>query len=258
MESSAMNTFKTSGRTSLAGAALKKLMIGLLAAASLGPVSVMASGRHMSIEVTNLTNAIYFTPLLVSAHDADSHMFQAGTAASASLQYMAEGGDISFLATDLAALGANNVVNPAGGLLAPGTSASATLMAGGHNRYLSLVAMLLPTNDGFVGLDAIRIPKKRGTYTYYLNGYDAGTEANDEIINGGGMPGTPGIPADPGMNGGTGGSGVTVTEHNATVHVHRGIVGDTDPMGGTSDLNSVVHQWINPVAKVVVTIGRHN
>jgi hypothetical protein len=115
--------------------------------------------------------------------------------------------------------------------------------------------MLLPTNDGFVGLDAIRIPKKRGTYTYYLNGYDAGTEANDEIINGGGAPGTPGIPADPGGNGGTGASGVTGADHNTTVHVHRGIVGDTDTTGGASDLNSAVHKWINPVAKVVITIG---
>ncbi len=253
-----MNTIKTSGRASLAGAALKKLMIGLLTAASLGPMSAMASGRHMSIEVTNLTNAIYFTPLLVSVHDADTHMFQAGTAASPSLQAMAEGGDISFLDTDLSALGANNVVDPAGGLLAPGASASATLMAGGHNRHLSLAAMLLPTNDGFVGLDAIRIPRKRGTYTYYLNGYDAGTEANDEIINGGGAPGTPGIPADPGGNNGTGGSGVTGADHNTTVHVHRGIVGDTDATGGASDLNSVVHQWINPVAKVVITIGGNN
>ncbi len=251
-----MNTFNTPGRACLTGTALKKLMIGLLAAASLGSMNAMAGNRHMSIEVTNLTNAIYFTPLLVSAHNADTHMFQAGTAASSSLQAMAEGGEISGLDTDLAALGANNVVNPAGGLLAPGASASATLMARGQNKFLSLAAMMLPTNDGFVGLDAIRIPKKRGTYTYYLNGYDAGTEANDEVISGGGMPGIPGIPADPGGNSGTGGSGVTGADYNATVHVHRGIVGDADPIGGTSDLDSAVHQWNNPVARVVITIGK--
>lgn len=237
---------------------MKKLMIGLLAAGTLGSMNAMAGDRHMSVEVTNLTNAIYFTPLLISAHNADAHMFQAGTAASASLQAMAEGGDISFLDMDLSALGANNIVDPVPGVLAPGASASAPLMAVGQNKFLSLVAMLLPTNDGFVGLDAIRIPKKRGTYTYYLNGYDAGTEANDEMINGGGAPGTPGIPADPGGNGGTGGSGVTGADHNTTVHVHRGIVGDTDAMGGASDLNSVVHQWHNPVAKVVITVGGGN
>lgn len=234
---------------------MKKLMTGLLAVATLSSLNVMAGDRHMSVEVTNLSNAIYFTPLLVSAHNKHSHMFQTGTAASASLQAMAEGGDISGLVADLSAVGANNIVNPAGGLLAPGASTSATLMTSKRNKYLSVVAMLLPTNDGFAGLDAVKIPKKKGTYTYYLNGYDAGTEANDEIINGGGMPGTPGIPADPGGNSGTGGSGVTGADHNTTVHVHRGIVGDTDATGGASDVNSVVHQWINPVAKVVITVG---
>jgi len=142
---------------------MKKLMIGLLAVGSMGAMSAMASDRQMSIEITNLTNAIYFTPLLVSSHNADTHIFQVGTSASASLQAMAEGGDISGLDTDLMAVGANNVANPAGGLLAPGASVTAALVAGEHNKFLSLAAMLLPTNDGFVGLDAIEIPRKKGT-----------------------------------------------------------------------------------------------
>ncbi len=235
---------------------MKKLFISLLAAGSLVSMTAVASDRHVSVKITNLTNAIYFTPLLVSAHNSRTHIFQTGTAASPSLQAMAEGGDISSLDIDLMSVGAHNVVNPAGGLLAPGASTTATLRSGRHTRFLSIVAMLLPTNDGFVGLDAIRIPRKRGTYTYYLKGYDAGTEANDEIINGGGASGAPGIPADPGGNSGSGGTGVTGADHNATVHVHRGIVGDTYPDGGASDLNSVVHQWHNPVAVVEVTVGR--
>lgn len=235
---------------------MKKLFISLLVAGSLVSMTAVASDRHVSVKITNLTNAIYFTPLLVSAHNSHTHIFQTGTAASPSLQAMAEGGDISFLDTDLMSVGAHNVVNPAGGLLAPGASTTATLRSGRHTRFLSIVAMLLPTNDGFAGLDAIRIPRKRGTYTYYLKGYDAGTEANDEIINGGGAPGAPGIPADPGGNSGSGGTGVTGADHNSTVHVHRGIVGDTYPDGGASDLNSVVHQWHNPVAVVEVTVGR--
>jgi hypothetical protein len=228
---------------------MKKLMIGLLATGSLSSPLAMANDT-MTVEITNLTNALYYTPLLVSAHNAKTHIFQAGTTASASLQAMAEGGNISGLVTDLASVGANNVANPAGGLLAPGATATANLRMNKGNRYLSIAAMLLPTNDGFVGADALRIPKKQGTYTYYLNGYDAGTEANDEIINGGGAPGTPGIPADPGGNSGTGASGVTGADHNATVHVHRGIVG-----GSNSDLDGVVHAWMNPVAKVVITVG---
>ncbi len=114
--------------------------------------------------------------------------------------------------------------------------------------------MLLPTNDGFVGLDALKIPRTRGTHTYFLMGYDAGTEANDEIVNGGGMPNTPGIPADPGGHNGVGGSGASGDDNNHTVHVHRGILGDGDPNGGVSDLDHSVHRWMGPIAKVVIII----
>jgi len=233
---------------------MKKLLVSLLAVSGMN--LTVATAQELNVEITNLTNAMYFTPLLVSAHKADTHLFQPGVAASPQLQAMAEGGNISGLEADLATGGADNVANPNGGLLAPGATTLAHLKTHRRNTRLSVVAMLLPTNDGFAGLEAITIPRKRGTYTYYLNGYDAGTEVNDEIINGGGMPGVPGIPADPGGNNGTGASGVTVTENNTRVHVHRGTLGDMDPVGGRSDLDSSVHHWLNPVAKVVITVGK--
>lgn len=124
----------------------------------------------------------------------------------------------------------------------------------GDQKYLSILAMLLPTNDGFVGLDAWSIPEQPGDYTLYLNAYDAGTEVNDEIVNGGGAPGTPGIPANPGANGGMNGTGVTTIENNNSVHIHRGNIGDTDAAGGASDVDARIHRWLNPVAKVIVTV----
>jgi hypothetical protein len=154
------------------------------------------------------------------------------------LQAMAEGDDISGLETDLMALGADVVSNPAGGVLAPGASVSADLSSSRRNSRLSLAAMLVPTNDGFVGLDALTIPQAPGSYTYYLNAYDAGTEANDEVINGGGA------------------TGVIATEHNTRVHIHPGILGDTDPTGGMSDLDSRIHHWDNPIAKLVITVKK--
>lgn len=228
---------------------MKKLMIALLLAAGMYSPLVMAD-KKVNVEITNLTNAIYFTPLLVSAHDRNTHIFQPGTAASSNLQAMAEGGDISGLVIDLESVGANTLADPANGLLAPGVTTTATLRVNRHNRYLSIVAMLLPTNDGFVGLDALPVPTNGKRHTYYLNAYDAGTEANDEVINGNGAPGLPGIPADPGGNSGTGASGVTTTEYNTTVHIHRGIIG-----GENSDLDKTVHRWNNPVAKIVITAG---
>lgn len=231
---------------------IKKLLIGMVAVSSMSVSAVQA--RDIHVVITNLSNALYFTPLLVSAHDGDTHLFNAGVAASANLQAMAEGGDISGLQADLMAVGANSVANPAGGLLAPGASAGANLDTDDNNKYLSVVAMLLPTNDGFMGLNAVEIPKKKGAYTFYINGYDAGTEANNEVINGGGMPGVLGIPADPGGNSGSGATGVTTVEHNNKVHVHRGTLGDDDLLGGKSDLDVAVHHWLNPVAKVTIYV----
>ena len=168
---------------------------------------------------------------------------------------MAEGGDISGLVTELEAVNATLVANPAGGLLAPGASTTADLNTDGtDNTLLSIVAMLLPTNDAFAGLNAISIPSEPGVYVHNLNAYDAGTEANDEIVNGGGALNVPGIPAAPGGSG-TGGSGVTGADTNSTVHVHRGVLGDTDPTGGVSDLDSTIHRWLNPVARVTITVN---
>ncbi len=175
--------------------------------------------------------------------------------ASVNLQAMAEGGDLTGLLADLQTAGSDMSENPAGGLLGPGAATSTSLTNATGNDYLSLVAMLLPTNDGFVGLDSLEIPTVPGIYHYYLNAYDAGTEANDERVNGAGAPGMLGIPADPGAGNGTNGVGVTTVETNNKVHVHRGILGDTDLTGGNSDLDSRVHRWLNPVAKVTITIN---
>jgi hypothetical protein len=216
-----------------------------------------AAAADLSITVTNATNGAYFTPLLISAHSDSESIFRLGQTASAETQAMAEGGDISGLATQLGGADDDTVVDPAGGLLAPGESVTTDLNTDGSgNTYLSLAAMILPTNDGFVGIDSLPLPQTAGTYVYTLFAYDAGTEANDERVVGGagGAPGVAGIPADPGGDNGQNGTGVTTTESNATVHIHRGVLGDTDSNGGASDLDSTIHRWLNPVAKLTIVV----
>ena len=199
---------------------MKRTIASLFAAAALlGSAAVAA---EIEVTIQNVTSHSYFTPLLVAVHPHGVTMFTLGEPASVSLQAMAEGGDISGLNGDLAAEGAETVQNPAGGLLAP-------------------------------GMNGWQVPTEAGSYSFTLNAYDAGTEANDEIVNGGGTPGVPGIPADPGGLAGSGATGVAATIEGY-VHIHRGIVGDTNSSGGPSDLDSRYHRWLNPVAVVTVTV----
>lgn len=217
--------------------------------------SATTSAAEFNVRVVNLTNGIWFTPLLVAAHPEGTSLFSTGQPASANLQAMAEGGDIAGLVADLTALGATIEEDPAVGLLAPASSANVDMNTDGtSNVALSVVAMLLPTNDGFAGLNAVTIPTSPGTYVFNVPAYDAGTEANDELITGGGMPGVAGIPADPGGFNGTGGTGVAAADANPNVHIHRGSIGDANPVAGLSDLDNTVHRWLNPVIRVVVTV----
>lgn len=229
----------------------------LCAAALVANVLAMqpANAVEFDVRITNLSNAIYFTPFLVAAHPEGSALFSTGQPASASLQAMAEGGDISGLLADVNGLGATVVENPAGGLLEPAASVEFSMNTDGtSNTLLSAVAMLLPTNDGFAGLNAVEIPTEPGTYVFNVPAYDAGTEANDELLTGGGAPGAPGIPADPGGLAGTGGTGAATADANGNVHIHRGSLGDTDAAAGISDLDSRVHRWLNPVIRVTITV----
>ena len=220
---------------------------------------VFSAGQAMAgkvyVTVKNLTNGLYFTPFLITAHDYETRLFELGSLASFALQNMAEGGNITLLTEMVGGEDRDTIVNPAGGLLGPGEILdNVELNPGKTNDYLSLTAMLLPTNDGFVGADSLPIPNRPGIYSYFLYGYDAGTEANDELITGGGAPGAPGIPAAPGGDGGTGGTGVSSYDTNTTVHIHRGTIGDLDPSGGISDLDSSIHRWLNPVAELIIEV----
>ncbi|KXJ58646.1 MAG: hypothetical protein AXW14_16565 [Alteromonas sp. Nap_26] len=256
---------------------------------SLATISV-TQAVTLDIEVTNLTQAQSFTPRLVVAHDNTVDTFEVGESASSALAWLAEGGVIddeqsaeSSGENFEALLGpadtdnGSNTWHKADGLLAPKSSNSFQFDAL-DKPYLSLVSMLIPTNDAFVGMDSIAIPTEPGTYTYYLNAYDAGTELNDELnsartdiveaetgnaLGGYGVPGVAGGGAptrvvDLGM-GGTGVAAQVVNGEvedgeDGPVHIHRNALGDTDLEGGASDLDSTVHRWLNPVAKVVVTV----
>ncbi|WP_062260112.1 spondin domain-containing protein [Endozoicomonas arenosclerae] len=239
---------------------MNKVLCSLVTAGALSLGSTSAFSAEYDITVVNLTRGIHFTPLLVAAHNESTSLFSAGSTASSNLQAMAEGGDISGLATDLNSVSATVVENPASGLLAPGASTSFQLNTGQSttSTRLSVVSMMLPTNDGFIGLSSATLPTTVGQrMVFNVNAYDAGTEANNEL-RGSGAPGqagfpTPGPVASGTYAAGTGGTGFSATAEGF-VHIHRGVLGDTNSTGGVSDISSTVHRWLNPVARVIVTL----
>ncbi len=225
----------------------------LLTLASACLLCAQAQAADYQVDVQNLTRGMYLTPLVVAAHTSDMSLFTTGMAASDNLQMMAEGGNLSGLLADLMAAGANIVENPAAGLLAPGASTTAMITdSATDNLYLSIAAMMLPTNDGFAAVNAVMLPAE-GSMTLTGYAYDAGTEANNEM-RGSGAPGEAGFPVPQPLEAlvGMNATGM-ISDAEGFVHIHRGVIGDTDATGGISDINATAHRWLNPVLKVTIT-----
>jgi len=209
--------------------------------------------------VINLTHGTYLSPVLVAAHlKGDGSFPGPGATASPSIRKLAESGDVTDFQTDILNDNPSAVTQILNGSahtkVAPGESVS-TVISTGSNDRLTVVAKLLPTNDGFTALNSIDIPTNSGVYYYGLNALDAGTEANDElVVPNGDTVGVQGIGPDSDITTGINGTNTVGPDTNTMVHVHRGVLGDNDPSGGRSDLDSTTQRWLNPVARVVIEV----
>jgi hypothetical protein len=123
-------------------------------------------------------------------------------------------------------------------LLEPGKTVKVMIDAPGGARYLSLAAMLIPTNDAFLALDTVRLPRGTEEAMHYAMAYDAGTERNDESCAS--IPG----PAYPEC-GGRDGGGARAEGGEGFVYIHSGI-------HGVGNFAPAMRGWLNPVALVHV------
>lgn len=190
------------------------------------------------VTVTNLTRAQRFTPLLVTTHASEVRVFAPGTQASAELRAMAEEGDLMPLMALLRGVPLQvRDLAATSGLLAPAVTTSVEVRGGGRYGRLSLVAMLIPTNDGFVGLNSVGLPADFEPRVVDAVAYDAGTERNDERCAS--IPG-PDFTECNGPGGGTrpGGGEGAVTVHNG--------------MHGVGDFRAAERDWRSPVARVTI------
>ena len=173
-----------------------------------------------------------FSPLIVASHTPNFHIFRDGKLASYELGRLAEDAQSTGLLNMLGNTPRVHDYAMGDGVVLPGSSTELMVEARVGFRQISLVGMLVNTNDGFVGADGIRLPKF-GTEMHYLYAYDAGTEKNTEM--------TDHIPGPC-----CGNAGVRVPE-NKRIRTHDGIE-------GVGNLDPAVWGWSGAVAKVTITL----
>ncbi len=126
-----------------------KVALGLLLALAVGIGFAQEMGTTLRVTVTNESSQVISPPLAVS-HGADYVPFAVGSPASAELVALAEEGDASeFAALAGIAAGVRDVV-VAAEPLAPGASVTLDVMVSEAAPYVTVLGMLVTTNDGFV------------------------------------------------------------------------------------------------------------
>jgi len=186
------------------------------------------------VDITNLTQGQPMSPFALIGHDSGM-LFNIGEQSSTELEYIAEGGNTAML---LAASWVEESVTDSEALM-PGSTVTLMLDDADVN-YLSLVSMLVATNDGFTGVNGYDVSMLVSGDSVTLMGkvYDAGTEVNSE------MAGTM-----PGVNGGEGYNSERVDTNIVTMH--QGVVSVDD--GLTQSVLTSHHRFDNPAIKVVIT-----
>lgn len=195
-------------------------------------------GITYEVTITNTTYNQRFTPLLLATHKPTVAMFKLGDPASPQLRTLAEDGNVAPLKALLDGLPEVNATAAGNSLLEPGKSITFRIQANPWRDRLSVAAMLIPTNDAFMAINAVSLPFPGGSQARFTAlAMDAGTEVNDELCAS--------IPGPAFAECGGDGGGAQVGGGEGFVHVHRG-------MHGVGSFTAAARDWRNPVAQVSV------
>jgi hypothetical protein len=207
-----------------------------------------AASATYEITVANLTSGQPLTPPLAATHRRPLGLFEIGTPASLGLREIAENGNLTPLNDALSEEhNVSEVLIAAGSPppILPGAERTFTISSERGAKYFSFVSMLICSNDGFTGVNAIRLPDDVGeSVELDAMAYDAGSEINTEdfadIV-----PPCAGLTGVPSTDQGTGMSNPALAE-DGVVHPHSGVA-------GIDDLVPSIHSWSGPVVSVRVT-----
>jgi len=197
--------------------------------------------QEYQVTVTNLTKGQVFSPPVLATHKSGVAIFSLGSPATKELIRVAEEGDGDLLASTLnthpqvfKAVAETQAIPPP---TYPYDPVTFNISSRGRFDRFSMVSMLVNTNDAFLAIDTVMLPRRRGSsLTYHAVAYDAGSENNNQDCDF--VPG-PACPRDSRNDRDT-------MDAEGFVYIHNGVhqIGDLSP---------TKYDWNNPVAKVVIT-----
>jgi len=218
------------------------IALAVLGAAMLvvGPTAAVADDgptKSWRVTITNLTpegpgapGSQPLSPPLFAVHSNKADVWSVGDLASHGVAAIAEDANNAVLESALPQLpGVKTVFTGAGGPIPSGASRSFTVETNGRFNRLSIVTMLVNTNDAFTGLDAL-VPRGRGE-TRYTMAYDGGSEKNNELKSH--IPGP------------CCGSAFVRDPEGQLIRAHDGIL-------GVGDLDPALYDWDGPVARISI------
>ncbi len=218
---------------------IRKITATVLAAGSLAAIPFVASATAddgsrgvVKYEVTIENLATGFQPLSpggVAIHAAGVDVWSAGSPASAAVAAVAEDANLPiYVGTYSATPGVKDAFVGGGAPFGPGGHVTFDFEAKRNDR-ISIVSMLVNTNDAFTGLDSVRLGNEEQVFE--VGAYDAGTELNNELMSH--IPG----PA--------GNSPFVRDPEGAVITHHPGIQGVGNIDAGVA--------WDGPVARITIT-----
>lgn len=209
------------------------------------------SNYIFTIEVTNLTYAQPLSPPALVLHDSAYELFSEGFEASIGLEELAESGSNIALLDE--AETDDSVIQTIAGesIIPPGSSQKFTLTIEAEsntdleeleNTQISLITMLINTNDAFTGEKNIDISQLEVNQSKSHNGpvWDSGTEENTETADS--IPG----PA-------ASGEGFNSSRENDVNKIifHAGVVSVDDGLSGS--ILTQAHRFDQPASRIRIT-----
>ena len=211
-------------------------LVFLTAAALLIPSASGSSkrkARTWQVTITNLTPAGSqpLSPPLLVVHSNRADVWSPGTIATHPVAAIAEDANNAPAESALTGYpGVLSVETGAGGPIPPGETHTFTVRTRGGFDRLTVLTMLVNTNDGFTGLDSLHVHGRGSTRS--TNAYDAGSERNNER-----RAYIPGPCC---------GNHFVRDPEGALIRMHEGIT-------GRGELDPTVYGWTGPVARIQVS-----